>query len=110
MKIKANASKRKAMSSERMKKREAELQAEVDRWLAAAAAADAEEDKLHGARRGDELPKWVADKEERLAKIRAAKADPIDHGHRAVPGRGSDRAYLLPLVARHRQAGALRGS
>ena len=32
-KIKANASKRKAMSYERMKKREAELQAEVDRWL-----------------------------------------------------------------------------
>ena len=74
-KIKANASKHKAMSYERMKKREAELQAEVDRWLAAAEAADAEEDKLHGARRGDELPKWVADKEKRLAKIRAAKAE-----------------------------------
>jgi len=38
MKIKANASKRKAMSSERMKKREAELQAEVDPWLVAAEA------------------------------------------------------------------------
>ena len=74
-KIKANASKHKAMSYERMKKREAELQAEVDRWLAAAAAADAEEDKLHGARRGDELPSWVADKAKRLAKIRAAKAE-----------------------------------
>jgi transposase len=74
-KIKANASKHKAMSYQRMKKREAELQAEVDRWLAAAAAADAEEDKLHGARRGDELPKWVADKDKRLAKIRAAKAE-----------------------------------
>jgi transposase len=74
-KIKANASKHKAMSYERMKKREAELQAEVDRWLAAAEAADAEEDKLHGARRGDELPRWVADKEKRLAKIRAAKAE-----------------------------------
>lgn len=74
-KIKANASKHKAMSYERMKKREAELQAEVDRWLAAAEAADAEEDKLHGARRGEELPKWVADKEKRLAKIRAAKAE-----------------------------------
>ena len=49
-KIKANASKHKAMSYERMKKREAELQAEVDRWLAAAETADAEEDKLHGAR------------------------------------------------------------
>jgi transposase len=74
-KIKANASKHKAMSYARMKKREAELQAEVDRWLAAAAAADAEEDKLYGARRGDEMPKWIADKEKRLAKIRAAKAE-----------------------------------
>src|SRR5260370_13597626 len=55
-KIKANASKHKAMSYERMKKREAELQAEVDRWLKAAEAADAEEDKLYGDKRGDEMP------------------------------------------------------
>jgi transposase len=74
-KIKANASKHKAMSYERMKKREAELKAEVDRWLAAAEAADAEEDKLHGTKRGDEMPDWVADKEKRLARIRAAKAE-----------------------------------
>jgi transposase len=73
-KIKANASKHKAMSYERMKKREAELRAEVDGWLAAAAAADAREDALHGARRGDEMPDWVADKDKRLAKIREAKA------------------------------------
>ena len=74
-KIKANASKHKAMSYERMKKREAELKAEVDRWLKAAEAADAEEDKLHGSRRGDEMPDWVANKEKRLAKIREAKAE-----------------------------------
>jgi transposase len=74
-KIKANASKHKAMSYERMKKREAELEAEVDRWLKAAEAADAEEDKLYGSKRGDEMPDWVADKEKRLAKIRAAKAE-----------------------------------
>lgn len=73
-KIKANASKHKAMSYERMKKREAELQAEVERWLAAAEAADAEEDELYGDKRGDELPDWVADKAKRLAKIREAKA------------------------------------
>ena len=74
-KIKANASKHKAMSYDRMKKREAELQAEVDRWLAAAEAADAEEDKAFGKdRRGDEMPAWIVDKEERLAKIREAKA------------------------------------
>ena len=73
-KIKANASKHKAMSYERMKKREAELRAEVDRWLKAAEAADAEEDELHGSKRGDEMPDWVADKEKRLVKIREAKA------------------------------------
>jgi transposase len=74
-KIKANASKHKAMSYERMKKREAELKAEVDRWLRAAEAADAQEDKLHGVKRGDEMPDWVADKQKRLEKIRAAKAE-----------------------------------
>jgi transposase len=74
-KIKANASKHKAMSYERMKKREAELAAEVDRWLKAAAAADAEEDRLYGNKRGDEMRDWVADKQKRLQKIRAAKAE-----------------------------------
>jgi transposase len=73
-KIKANASKHKAMSYARMKKREAELEAEVDRWLKAAEAADREEDKLHGNRRGDEMPDWVADKQKRLQKIREARA------------------------------------
>jgi len=74
-KIKANASKHKAMSYARMKQRAVELQAEVDRWLAAAEAADTEEDKLHGNKRGDELPKWVADKRKRIEKMRAAKAE-----------------------------------
>jgi len=74
-KIKANASKHKAMSYAHMKKREAELQAEVDRWLAAAEAADADEDAIHGSKRGDEMPPWVADKTKRIAKIRAAKAE-----------------------------------
>jgi len=74
-KIKANASKHKAMSYERMKKRQAELQAEVDGWLAAAEAADAEEDKRLGSKRGDEMPDWVSDKQKRLEKIGAAKAE-----------------------------------
>ena len=42
-KIKANASKHKAMSYQRMGQREAELQAEVDGWLKTAEAADAAE-------------------------------------------------------------------
>ena len=71
-KIKPNASKHRAMSYERMKTRETELRAEVDRWLEAAQAADAQEDKLHGAnRRGDECP-LVADEQMRLA-IREAR-------------------------------------
>ena len=74
-KIKANASKHKAMSYDRMKKREAELQADVNCWLEAAEAADAEEDLLYGDKRGDEMPAWVADKQTRLEKIRRAKAE-----------------------------------
>ena len=42
--------------------------------MAAAEAADAEEDSLHGAKRGDELPAWVADKQARIKKISEAKA------------------------------------
>lgn len=74
-KIKANASKHKAMSYEWMKKREVELKTVVDRWLEAAEAADREEDKRYGDRRGDEMPEWVSDKQKRLEKIRQAKAE-----------------------------------
>ena len=56
-KIKANASKHKAMSYERMKKREAELNAEVACMLAAAEAADVQEDETFGkGQRGDDMP------------------------------------------------------
>ena len=75
-KIKANASKHKAMSYERMGKRAAELEAEVERWLSAAEAADAEEDKAFGRdQSGEELPSWIADKKKHAEKIRAAKAE-----------------------------------
>jgi hypothetical protein len=62
------------MSYERMETRETELRAEVDRWPEAAEAADAQEDKLHGAsRRSDEMSGWIADKQKRLVKIREAR-------------------------------------
>ena len=73
--IKANASKHKAMSYGRMVRAEAALAAEVAGWLDAAETADAADDAALGAeRRGDEMPDWVADKARRLAKIREAKA------------------------------------
>src|SRR5947207_3538254 len=75
-KIKANASKHKAMSYERMERRAAELEAEVARWLAAAEASDAEEDKLYGAdKSGAEMPAWVAGKKRRTDGNRQAKAE-----------------------------------
>jgi transposase len=72
--IAANASKHKAMSYGRMKKTEGELKAQVEAWLAAAEAADAEQDARFGDARGDEMPDWVKDKAKRLEKIEEAKA------------------------------------
>ena len=74
-KLRANASKHKAMSYERMVKAEGELAAEVASWLDEAGEADATEDADHGPDQcGDETPGWIADKQQRLARIRAARA------------------------------------
>jgi transposase len=74
-KIKANASKHKAMSYGRMKKSEAELQAIVNSWFKQAAASDVRDDQEHGAENsGEELPEWVRNKQQRLEKIRQARA------------------------------------
>jgi hypothetical protein len=73
-KVKANASKHKAMSYDRMKDKEAQLKAAVKDLLAQTAAADAEEDALYGKdHRGDELPEEVQRRKSRLKKIREAK-------------------------------------
>ena len=75
-KLRANASKHKAMSYARMGPAEADLAAEVEGWLAQAEGVDAEEDAALGAdRRGDEMPAWMRDKQRRLERIRAAKAE-----------------------------------
>ena len=101
-KIKANASKHKAMSYDRMKKREAELEAEVDRWLEAAEAADAEEDRLYGDKRGDEMPDWVADKQKRLEKIREAKAELEAEAKAAAEAESKARAEAEESARRRR--------
>src|SRR5207245_8966845 len=74
-KVKANASKHKAMSYERMGEAEKRLEAEVKALLEEAARVDGEEDGKYGkGKGGDELPAEWAQREMRLAKIREAKA------------------------------------
>lgn len=73
-KMKANASKHKSMSYGRMKTRERELTEEVERLLKEAEQVDEKEDARYGKGvRGDELPKELKFKQDRLRKIRDAK-------------------------------------
>ena len=75
-KVKANASKHKAMSYGRMKQKKSELEAEVRRYFAEAEATDAAEDELYGkGNRGDELPEEFRHPETRLKAIKAALAE-----------------------------------
>lgn len=72
-KVKANASKHKAMSYDRMGDKAKQLRDEVTQLLAQAEAADAAEDAEYGAdRRGDELPAELQRRESRLQRIREA--------------------------------------
>lgn len=73
-KVKANASKHKAMSYGRMCEKEAEIEREVEELMRKAQEADEAEDKGYGkGKRGDELPEEWRFRENRLAKIREAK-------------------------------------
>ena len=74
-KIKANASKHKAMSYARIRDREAEYARIVEGWLKQAEAIDQAEDKEFGDRRGDELPEEFQQAESRLRKLREAKEE-----------------------------------
>ena len=95
-KVKANASKHKAMSYDRMQEKEKDLKAEIKDLMAQAEAADAEEDARHGRNnRGDELSGELARRETRLKKIREAK--------RALEARAREKA-----VADNGAAGTVR--
>ena len=84
-KIKANASKHKAMSYGRMGEKQRQLRDEVKQLLAEAEAADAAEDAAYGPdRRGDELPAELQRRASRLKRIREAK--------RALEARAKDEA------------------
>lgn len=73
-KVRANASKRKAMSYARLTNKEKILAQEVTDLLAEAEQTDRLEDARYGKnKRGDELPEELARRESRLATLRAAK-------------------------------------
>jgi transposase len=107
-KLRANASRHKAMSYGRMKGADTALAAEVSGWLERAEAADLEEDCRHGAnRRGDEMPDWVADKARRLQRIREAKA--ALEAEAAAPTPPDDENGPGPSSGMQRQGRPLRG-
>jgi len=94
-KVRANASRHKAMSYARLCSAEEELSGQVEALLAEAERVDAAEDERYGAeRRGDELPTELQRRASRLAKIRAAKE--------ALEREARERAELAAEEARER--------
>jgi transposase len=74
-KVRANASKHKAMSYGRMKKAKEELEQEIDKLLELAETVDAQEDARYGkGQKGWDLPKELRRREDRLNKIKEAMA------------------------------------
>lgn len=74
-KVQGNASKHKAMSYARMPERETSLQAEIDALLEQAEQADTQEDALYGVgQKPEDLPKELRRRQDRLQRLRAAKA------------------------------------
>jgi transposase len=111
-KVKASASKHKAMSYRRMQEEEARLRREIRELTSRARRTDAEEDARHGSdRRGDELPAELARRTGRLAKIRAARErlearqaeadreqgrEPGDEDRKGKPGKPFKRRFGEP--------------
>jgi transposase len=107
-KLRANASRRKAMSYARMTTREKALAEEVSALLADAEATDKAEDAAHGRdRRGDELPEDLRRRADRLAKIHAAKAAleaeaaaaAAEHAAEAARRKGADEDVVAERAA-----------
>ena len=109
-KVKANASRNKAMSYGRMRDKKAQLESEVAELLRRAQEVDDEEDRRYGRdKRGDELPEELAFRESRLRKIREAMAaleseareaaevaESEGRTHPGVPGEKAQRNFTDP--------------
>jgi hypothetical protein len=96
-KVKANASKHKAMSYGLMKETEKRLREEVRKLLNQAEAADKEEDHRYGRdRRGDELPEELQRRETRIARIREAKQALEERAREQARSEGKDPEKAQP--------------
>src|SRR5437588_70528 len=96
-KVKANASKHKAMSYGRMKETEKRLREEVRRLLHQAEAADQEEDRRYGRdRRGDELAEELRRRESRIGRLRQAQRVLEERAREQAPSEGRDENQAQP--------------
>ena len=96
-KVKANASKHKAMSYGRMEETEKRLRDEVRKLLEQAEATDEEEDKRYGRdRRGDELPEELQRRETRIARIQEAKKALEERAREKAESESKDRKEAKP--------------
>jgi transposase len=96
-KVKANASKHKAMSYGRMEETEKRLRKEVRELLKQAEAVDEEEDKRYGReRQGEELPEELQRRETRIARIREAKKAVEERAREKAESEGKDGQEAKP--------------
>jgi len=96
-KVKANASKHKAMSYGRMEETEKRLRKEVRELLKQAEAVDGEEDKRYGReRQGEELPEELQRRETRIARIREAKKALEERAREKAESEGKDGQEAKP--------------
>src|SRR5580700_5520393 len=96
-KVKANASKHKAMSYGRMQEEEKRLKEEVKRLLEEAEKVDGEEDARYGREQsGDELPAELARRETRLKKIREAQRALEERAREQGKNKGEPEAEAKP--------------
>ena len=96
-KVKANASKHKAMSYGRMEEAEKRLREEVQELLKQAEATDEEEDKRYGReRQGEELPEELQRRETRIARIQEAKKALKERARDKAESEGKDRKEAQP--------------
>jgi hypothetical protein len=96
-KVKANASKHKAMSYGRMEESEKRLREEVQKLMKQAEAADEEEDKRYGRERhGEELPEELQRRETRIARIQEAKKVLEERAREKAKGEGKDSKEAKP--------------